>query len=225
MESFCNPIFWVAVAVSLAVTIWLCVERGFSPSGFFRIYTAAHPKPDDYFPEEIAEAVLYLVISLSAVCLAIATSRRRVFYLLYSLYFFLFVMEETDWLQQYLHYPTPAYFLAHNVRGVVNLHNLTDPFSGGKGPSLTLAIRLLLALPLLLYVGYGAWRAWRGDFRGKLPLLWIFFALVLDWFPRDSIYQFIFAVGALAYLWITFGVDLERGRSEATMEKISAATG
>jgi len=212
MESFRNPIFWGAVAASLAVTIWLCATRGFSPSGSFRIYTAARPLPSDYYPEEIAEAALYLVIFLSALCLAVAVDRRRYFYLLYGLFFLLFAMEETDWLQQYLHYPSPSYFLAHNAQGVVNLHNLTDPFGTGAGLSLTLLVRLVLGLPILGFVAYSAWRAWRGDFRGKLVPLWILVTAVLDWFPLDSIFQLIFAIGALAYLWITFGVDQERHR-------------
>jgi len=220
--SFQNPFFRGALALSLAVTLGLLLKNGCSPTGPIRIYTPGNPIPPDNAGVEVVQILSYLTACLTAFGFALVTSRRRWFFVAYAAYFLLFIMEETDWLQQIFNYPTPDFFLAHSTKNVVNLHNLNLLFDTGRSTAGILLSRLLLAAPGLVFGIWCIWRAIRGDFLGKAPLAALLVVFVLDFFPKHSVFQLLFGFFAVAYPAILWSVDREReARDRPTSEETS----
>lgn len=209
-DSFHNPLLRGVVLLCVLVTIGLIFKNGCSHTGPIRFYTASNPIPADNAGRELVQVMSYLAACFAALGLAIFAPRRRWFFVAYSLYFALFVLEETDWLQQILNYPTPAFFAEYSTKNVVNLHNLNllgDPANSVAGVLLS---RLLLAAPGVAFGVWAIWRAIRGDFLGKAPLVALAIVFVLDFFPRHSVFQLLFGFFAVAYPVIVWMVDFER---------------
>ncbi len=219
-ESFRNPLFRIAVLVCLLTAVALTLKDGCSPTGAIRIYTENNPIPPDNQGREVVQLLLYLLTFGITMALAVYHKKRRWFFVVYALYFFVFAMEESDWLQQILHYPTPEFFVAHSTKDVVNIHNLQ--IGGGRVVGVLIS-RFLLGAPALLFFIVSIRRSAKGEFLGKLPLVAIGLSLLFDCFPRHAVFQLMFGVFALTYPLIVVSVDWEREDRAAEPEQ--AVTG
>jgi hypothetical protein len=211
-ESFRNPLFRLAVAICLVVTAVFLLKDGCSSTGCVRVYTTNNPILPDNTGRELIQLALYLAAFVVALVMAVQHRKRRVFMIAFGLYFFFFAMEETDWLQQMFHYPTPAFFAERSTQNVVNLHNLVL-FGGLIGGQLF--ARLLIAAPALVFGVVALVRARRGDFLSKAALAAVALTIILDFFPRHSVFQVLFGVFVVAYPLIVVSVDLEREQRAA----------
>ena len=206
-ESFRNPLFQIALLVCLLAAVALTIKDGFSPTGPIRFYTTDNPIPPDNEGREVVQLLLYMLAFAIGLGLAVYHKQRRWFFLFYGLYFFVFAMEESDWLQQILHYPTPEFFREHNTREAVNIHNFA---LGGRRIVGQLLSRLILGAPVVVFLIAALVRAVKKQFLGKLVWAALALSISLDFFPRHAVFQLFFAVFVVAYPLIVVSVDYER---------------
>ncbi len=69
--------------------------------------------------------VLTLASALVGAGFALAFVRRGGFFVLWAVCCFVFAMEETSWLREYLHYEVPGWMRLFNAHGDSNFHNRT----------------------------------------------------------------------------------------------------
>jgi hypothetical protein len=86
----------------------------------------------EYSFVEIMSAVNYAGAVIFAFLTAkLARGMLRKYMLAGAILSFIFFGEETSWLQHYLGFTPPEWFMQHNAQGEMNLHNL-KPFQGGS---------------------------------------------------------------------------------------------
>lgn len=118
----------VALAAAAAGSLFV-VAVALSSGLFYRFLDG-----EDGFVEN-ASALAYVAAAYFAVRAARAASgMQRAHWILWVVLSVLFFGEETSWLQQWLHYATPASVKAVNVQAEFNIHNLkiVSPESGGR---------------------------------------------------------------------------------------------